>query len=115
MRNASVVLALIVVGCTAELAERSNARGRECYERRDYRCAVREFGFAVREEPDVHKYRYNLGLALARAGAFEQSKTELQTLLRMDPGHSDARNLLIRVQANISWSEGNSIATQLAR
>lgn len=107
MRIIPLVLVSVLIGCGPQLAERASKRGKACYERQDFGCAVAQFGIAVREEPDSLEYRYNLGLALARARAFKQSETELQEVLRKDPGNINARKALATVQATLAWEQTN--------
>lgn len=97
----AVVALVVLIGCAPRRAELANMRGKECAASQDLKCAVVQFGIAVKEQPDVNKYRFNLGLALAHSGAFEQAETELQEVVRRDPNHPDARWLLRIIQANL--------------
>ncbi|MCH7903567.1 MAG: tetratricopeptide repeat protein [Armatimonadetes bacterium] len=52
--------------------------------------AIRRYQAAVRLDPKVSLYRYNLGLALKKIGNFERSVEELEKAVELDRGFHDA-------------------------
>lgn len=114
MRSAWAVLAVVLlVGCAGRSAARANEEGLAALSRSDYRTAVSAFGEAVKADPSSTRYRYNLGLALGQAGLYQQSVTELETVLRMDPGDVEARRTLGKVQARLDDSRATDVATAI--
>lgn len=95
-----LLLVLLLPSCTS--APEDDARGRACLDRGDLGCAVSAFSEAVVDAPSVPRYRYNLALALAKVGALEQARTELEIALELDPRHMPARRLLDRVHRAIA-------------
>jgi tetratricopeptide (TPR) repeat protein len=76
---------------------------------------VTAFSGAAAAAPGISKYRYNLGLALARANAYEQARTEFETAIRLDPANLDARKALRIVTDTLSDDQAADIAAQLQR
>lgn len=103
MRWVIAVVAILVVGysgCEKE-ARRLNNTGHAEVKAGNKRAAIEAFAKAVRLKPRVQKYRHDLGRALARAGLWEQSKTELEIALQLDPSNMDTRRLLAFVQRRV--------------
>lgn len=113
MRKAIILVALLLAGCRT--AADANARGRDCYGRGAYPCAVREFSVAVKAEPENPRYHFNLALALGRSGMHDQAITELQETLRLDPAHEEARKTLARVQNSLREAEAALVAERFQR
>lgn len=104
---------MVLVGCVGRTAARANEEGLAALNRSDYRTAVKAFGDAVQADPSSTRYRYNLGLALGRAGLYQQSVTELETVLRMDPGDVEARRTLGKVQARLDETRATDVANAI--
>lgn len=99
---------LLLVACGSNPAA-EDARGRECLTRNDLGCAIEAFSAAVSEAPREPRYRYNLGLALAKMGALEQARHELEIAVELAPGDFRARGLLERVHRAIAIRAENRI------
>jgi Flp pilus assembly protein TadD len=113
MRNIYLALLILCVGCASQRAKEANARGLACYANNDFRCAVAEFGAALRDQPDSRRYRYNLAISLSRIGNLSQAETELQTILQKDPADASARKLLTNVQASQRIEAANMVLGEL--
>lgn len=96
-----LLLAVLLLSGCAE-PEAHDARGRECLARGDLKCAVSAFSDAVVDAPSVPRYRYNLAVALAKMGALEQARSELEIAVALDPADIRSRSLLQRVHRAIA-------------
>jgi tetratricopeptide (TPR) repeat protein len=94
-------------------ATRIGREGADAMSRGNHKDAIRLLSEAVRLSPKVPKYRYNLGLALAKAGLLEQSATELETVIQADPADIEARRLLGRIQNGIAGRQAALVADEL--
>ena len=56
--------------------------------------AVQHYTRAVQLEPKSTKYRFKLAYALQKMGQFDRARAMLQTVLKEDPNHVDARDFL---------------------
>jgi tetratricopeptide (TPR) repeat protein len=55
--------------------------------------SIPHFRAAINIEPDFARAYYGLGLAYYKKGLMEKARMELETALRQDPGHGEARRL----------------------
>lgn len=97
MRLAIIAAVVLSVGCAGPSAEELNARGKAALNRGDVRAATSAFASAVKASPETSRYRFNLALALTKAGAHQQAATELREAIRLDAANMDARRLLARL------------------
>lgn len=108
MRYLIAVLALATACCSRSALD-YDVRGRDCLATHDLGCAVDAFSHAVREAPSDARYRYNLALSLAKIGALEQARHELEVALELDPTHMHARRLLQRVHRAIASANSRMV------
>lgn len=113
MKYAIILAVVLSVGCSGRNAEQANARGKACYERAAYPCAVKEFSAAVHADPSSARFHYNLALALGRTGLHDQAVAELEEVLRLDATHADARRTLAAVQQMLRNRQAAMVADQL--
>lgn len=113
MRRLTALFTLGLLACSGQRAERFNAEGRACLDSGNLRCALERFSAAVKVDPASGKYRYNLGLALARAGAYQQAIEELKVVVATDPTDIAARQTLDRVQAALDGQRAADMADNL--
>ena len=60
--------------------------------------AIAQYEEALRIRPDFTSAHYNLALADAKAGSYEQAVQELERVLTLDPGNASARAILDQLQ-----------------
>lgn len=113
MRYVLIAVALASMGCASKRADEANRRAIACYERKDSACAVRETTLAVSLRPDVPKYRFNHGLALAQAGLVDHAVIEFREVLRLDPGNVSASRALTVAQTVIESRQAKALAFQM--
>jgi tetratricopeptide (TPR) repeat protein len=99
------------LGCAA----RAHADGVTRFQRGDYRGAINYFSAAVAAAPTNPKYHYNLGSALARAGAIDQAATEWRETLRLDPTYREARTSLQWASDTLEAQRAERVAEELHR
>lgn len=113
MRYAILLVSLLAFGCGGRNAADANARGKAALRSGDTRGAIRAFSEAVKEDPNTSKYRFNLGLALARARVYDQSAASLREAIRLDATNMDARRLLARVDDEIASDRASLVAQEI--
>lgn len=116
MKYLAIALAgLALFGCASQRAERLNKDGVAAAGRNDYRAAAASLGEAVHLRPDVAKYHYNFGIALARSGYYDQAVMEFQSALRIQPHYPDASRALTVSMSRIQERQADEIAAVITR
>lgn len=106
MRYVTVVLAAVLFsGCASQRAETLNATGIEKLNVNDNVAAAAAFGSAVKLNPNVAKYHYNLGLSYARLHYADEAATQFQEALKIEPGDADASRMLTLANASIAMRQ----------
>ena len=82
-----------------------NLLGLQFSNRQEFRCAIPAFDAALRLDAESWETRYNLGLALARAGEQERAQSELGRIVRQKPDYAPAHNALGLVLVSLGEEE----------
>jgi len=105
MRSASAILLHLATCVQAQPScplagepQQELSRGLALSRRGDTRCAVEAFLNAAAAQPRSVLTWINLGLALARAGRYDEAVEPLERALAIEPHHADARSALAKVQ-----------------
>ncbi|MBL9138311.1 MAG: tetratricopeptide repeat protein [Verrucomicrobiales bacterium] len=76
--------------------------------------AIRAYDRAVRVEPNVPLYRFNLGLALRKIGSFERAAEELAAAARLAPDSTPARKRLAEIHSLLGEDSAALAQTEAA-
>ena len=96
-----VFMAVLVVGCAGQSAERHRESGKAALAKGDIKAAHVEFAAAVKADPASAVHHYNLANVLARRGLYDQAIIETKEALRLDPGYAKASQLLTWISSRI--------------
>lgn len=95
MRRLALVLAFVsLMACSGRQARDWNDRGIAHSEKGDHAAAVKAFAEAVRLDPGVSAYHYNLGRSYVLMRHYDVAETHLREALRIDPSNVEASRLL---------------------
>lgn len=98
--RSSEQIEVLVQLCEIEESPDNEARAGLAYLKAErFALAANHYARAVKLSPNTVKYRYNLAFALEKTGQFDRAKAMLQTVLKLDPGHDEARSYLKRLSA----------------
>jgi tetratricopeptide (TPR) repeat protein len=97
---AALVLAVIIggviwlstkrlVGTNSQNAEALISRGRECYEKKDYDCAIGSFTKAIDSNPDSAEIYTNRGKAYFGKGDYDQAIKDFSKAIELKPKYAD--------------------------
>lgn len=101
-----LVLMILLAGCSGQRADRAHSQGHAYANKKQWKEASEHYARAVKLDPAVPKYHYNLAVSLTKRGLYEQAAMEASEALRLDPGYERASILLSQLGSAIERRDG---------